>query len=427
MSAPSRPAVTDIGSRATFRSFANRGYALLWLANLLSYTPRWMQLTLATWLILELTDSPWLVALVGFFSSMPMLVFGLLGGVLADRVRRQRLLVLLQSANVAFSLLLTLVLAAGVVRIWHVYMVILITGASWALGSPARRALIFDLLGTTDITNAVALDSVGMNVSRMCGPAFAGVLITTMGVTGGFVVVTLIYAVGLLLLWLLRVTQRQGLVRRQQNLGRNVVEGLRYVRQEPMLQAVICITIIMNFLLFPYMQMVPIVARDVLHVDPILMGFLQGGEGFGALVGSLWLASAATIRYHGRVYLVGSIVCVLALLLFSISRWYIVSFPILFILGLGSAGFGTMQSTIVMLVAKEEMRGRALGVVSLAIGAGPLGSLALGAMADAISPIFALRMFALLGMLALGLTTLFLPVIADRTQPSWLAPSRDTG
>ena len=216
-------------------------------------------------------------------------------------------------------------------------------------------------------------------------------------------------------------------MRRQQNIGRNVVEGLRYVRQEPMLQAVIYITIIMNFLLFPYMQMVPIVARDVLHVDPILMGFLQGGEGFGALVGSLWLASAATIRYHGRVFLVGSIVCVLALLLFSISRWYIVSFPTLFILGLGSAGFGTMQSTIVMLVAKEEMRGRALGVVSLAIGAGPLGSLTLGAMADAISPIFALRMFALLGMFALGLTTLFLPVIADRTQPSWLAPSRDTG
>lgn len=149
----------------------------LWLANFLSYTPRWMQLTLLAWLILELTDSPWLVALVGFFSSIPMLMFGLLGGVLADRFHRQRLLVVLQVINVVASLLLTFVLAAGMVEVWHGYGVILVTGTSWALGFPARRALIVDLLGSKGIANAVALDAIGMNGSRVIGPAMAGAMI----------------------------------------------------------------------------------------------------------------------------------------------------------------------------------------------------------------------------------------------------------
>ena len=149
-----------------------------------------------------------------------------------------------------------------------------------------------------------------------------------------------------------------------------------------------------------------------------MMGILQGAEGFGALLGAAAIASAVSLNYHGRIFSGGSLLTLLALLLFSISRWYIVSLPTLLILGLGMAGFGTMQSTIVMLVAKEEIRGRALGIVSLAIGAGPFGSLFLGAMASAVSPIFALRLNALLGLILLALVSLLLPSITDRTQPA---------
>ncbi len=422
VTAPSRSAAANQRSWGLFRAFANRGYLRLWIANFLSYTPRWMQLTFLAWLILELTNSPWYVALIGFFSSMPMLVFGLLGGLLADRFNRRRLLLVLQTANVVINLLFTLLLAAGAMRVWQGYLVILVTGSSWALGFPSRRALIFDLLGTSDITNAVALDSVGMNASRILGPACAGALITLVGVTGGFVIVTATYALGLLLLFTLRLQQDERLTPRRENIVRNLIEGFRYISQDRVMMADVYITVAMNFLLFPYMQMIPVLARDVLHVGPTLMGFLQGAEGVGALIGSLGLAAFTMVRYHGRVFVMGSLVGLLALLVLSMSRWYIISFPAMLILGIGTAGFGTMQSTIVMLMSKEDMRGRALGVISLAIGAGPLGSLVLGAIADAISPVFALRLHALLGIIVLSLIVLVLPTIMDRTEPVLRSP-----
>jgi MFS family permease len=235
-----------------------------------------------------------------------------------------------------------------------------------------------------------------------------------------------LYALGLALLMTLRVNQVERLARQSQGVVRNLAEGLRYAGQNPVIKADIYITVIMNFLLFPYVQMVPVLARDVLRVGPTLMGLLQSAEGVGALVGSIAIASFASINYHGRYFVIGSITALLALAGFSMTQWYIVSFPLLFVVGMGTACFGTMQSTIVMLSASDEMRGRALGVISLAIGSGPLGSLALGAVADAVSPVFAIRAHALMGVILLSLTVLVIPAIMDRTEPAWQAPPGST-
>jgi MFS family permease len=415
----------DVPPRQTFRAFANRQYVRLWLSNFLSYTARWMQMILLPWLILELTDSPWLVALVGFFSSIPMLVLGLPGGVLADEMNRKRLLFVTQAANVVASLLLTVLLAAEAVQVWHAYVVTLINGACWALSMPARRAMVFDLLGASGVTNAVALDMVGMNGSRMLGPALGGALITLVGVTGGCIVISLFYAIGLVLLGSLHVHQMHRPTSSRRQIGRNLLEGFRYVREHQTILATIYITVVMNMLLFPYMPMVAVMARDVLHVDPLLMGALQAAEGLGALAGAIGIAATVTIHHHGRIFWGGSLLALGALLLFSLSRWYVLSFPALLCLGFGTAGFGTMQTAIVMLVAKEDLRGRALGVISLAIGAGPLGSLLIGAVADAVSPVFALRMSALLGIIAMACIALVFPTIIDRTQTPVPAGQRE--
>ena len=412
----------DVHLRRTFQAFTNRGFVRLWLANFLLYTSRWMQMTLLAWLILDLTDSPFLVALVGFFSSAPMFLLGLVGGVLADRVRRQRLLSLTQGTNVTSSFMLTLLLSTGALQVWHAYIAILITGACWALDTPSRRAVIYDLLGLEGVTNAVALDAVGMNASRMCGPALAGVLITQTGVTGGYLVITVFCSIAWMLLWSLRIPQGPRPERRQQSVWRNLLEGFRFVRENQIIKATLYITVVMNVLLFPYVQMVPIIARDILHVDAALMGMLQAAEGLGALVGAVLIAAAVRLHYHGRVFLGGSLLALVGLLVFSMTRWYILSLPVLLLLGLGTAGFGAMQSTIIMLAAREEMRGRALGVLSLAIGTGPFGSLLMGATASAIHPVFTLRMSALLGLVALALIMVFMPALTERTQPVRVSP-----
>jgi MFS family permease len=412
----------DVRLKRTFQAFANRGYVRLWLANFLLYTSRWMQMTLLAWLILDLTDSPFLVALVGFFSSAPMFLLGLVGGILADRVHRQRLLSLTQGTNVTSSFILTLLLSTGAVQVWHAYMAILITGACWALDTPSRRAVIYDLLGLEGVTNAVALDAVGMNASRMCGPALAGVLITLTGVTGGYVVITFFCSIAWMLLWSLRIPQRPPPERRQQGIWRNLLEGFRFVRGDQTIKATLYITVVMNVLLFPYVQMVPIIARDILHVDAALMGVLQASEGLGALVGAVLIASAVRLHYHGRVFLGGSLLALIGLLVFSMSRWYMLSLPVLLVLGLGTAGFGAMQSTIIMLAAREDMRGRALGVLSLAIGTGPFGSLLMGAAASAMHPVVVIRMNALLGIVSLMFIMMLMPALTARTQPVRVLP-----
>ncbi len=293
----------------------------------------------------------------------------------------------------------------------------MVTGIAWALSFPSRRALVHDLLGSSELTNAIALDTIGLNVSRMLGPALAGVLIDVAGVSGGFVVMTIGNVLGLLLVYLLEVPRRQREMQDRQSILKNLIEGFAYVRTEPIIMAIIWITLFINLLLFSYSTMVPIIARDILHVGPALIGALLAGEGLGALVGSMYIASAINLRYHGRIYVGGSLLALIGLLAFSLSSWYIVSFPIMMALGLGTSGFATMQSAIVMLVAKADMRGRALGVVSLAIGGGPLGSLLVGAVAESISPVFAVRINALMGIIILALITLCIPSIMDRIRP----------
>ncbi len=405
---------TPVGARQvrtarTFRAFQSPGYRLLWASNVSTYASQWMQVTLLTWLVLDLTDSPLRVSLIGFFGSFPLLALGIFGGMLSDLVDRRKLIRTTQTVNLLAATTLAALLATGSVQPWQAYLMALVTGVGVALDFPSRRALMLDMLGAAGVTNAVALDTVAFNISRIVGPVLAGALIDLSGVTGGFVAVSFCYLVAVAMAWRLKAPQAKRRLTSDSGVLHNLAEGLRYVRASPTITAVVLITVIMNLLLFNYTQMVPVVARDVLQVGPGLMGVLMAAEGIGALAGAVVIASASNLKYLGRLYAGGSFLALMALLLFALSRWYALSFPALLVLGLGTACFGTMQSTIVMLTAREEMRGRALGVVSLAIGASPLGALLVGAVADAFSAPFAIGLNAALGIGLLALVLALVP------------------
>ena len=399
----------------TFHAFRSPGYRYLWPANFIAYTSRLMQLTLLSWFVLETTDSPWLVSLVGFFSMIPMFLLGMLGGVLADTVSRRRLLLATQAASLASVLIMTALLLTGAARFWHAYPIVLVIGVAWALDMPSRRSLMHDLVGRSGVINAVALDSMGMAGSMMLAPALAGFLITLTGVTGGHAAVALLYLVSLALLSRLDAPGARSPRAGGTGLLHDLVLGLRYVAGHRVLRSMLVITVLMNLLMFPYMQMVPVMARDVLGVGPGLMGILQAGSGVGSLVGAVFIASALNIRYHGRLYLAGSGFSFAALLVFSVSRWYSVSLPTLVAMGIGVAAFATMQTSMTMLMVNDEMRGKALGVVSLAIGAGPFGALLLGAVANLTGISSALEMNAAAGLVCVGLVGLLMPVLRQPT------------
>ncbi len=400
----------------TFRAFQNRDYRLLWPANLLLYTARWMQMTTLGWLVLVLTDSPFRVALVGFFAWSPMFFLGMVGGFLADSADRKRVLAIAQGVSLVSAVAMALLLISESERFWHAYLVISVVGVAWALDMPSRRSAIPDLLGRAGVTNGVALDSVGMSASMLLGPILAGTLITLVDPAGTYVAIALLYAVSLVLLMPLRLTP--GMRSRG---GASVFEdlalGLRYIAGNATLRATLLITVLMNLLLFPYKHLVPVMARDVLHVGPGLMGVLQAASGLGALIGAVVIASALDIRYRGRLFIGGSMFALTALLLFSLSRSYFLSLPTLVALGFGTAGFSTMQSSIVMLVAREDMRGKALGVTSLAIGVGPIGALLVGGIASALTASLAIGFMAGAGILCLGLIAALMPSLRQRVEP----------
>ena len=432
---PDTPSIARrrVRSIRTFQAFYNPGYRSLWAGSFLSQVGRWIQVTLLSWLVLTLTDSPWQVALVGFFSLAPQPLLGLVGGVLADRVDRRMVLVSTQSANMLATAGLMALLLTDSAQYWHAYPTILVSGIGQSLDNPTRRSAMHDLVGTSGLTNAIALDTMAFNASRLVGPTVAGGLIALVDVSGGYVVVTALYTAAVMLMWSLRLSGGPGRYRGAESMIRNLVDGFRYVRGHTTILAALLVTAMMNLVVFSYFQMVPVIGRDTLGVGPGLIGVLMAADGVGGLVGAILVASAATIRYHGRVYMAGSALALVALLMFAISQWYLLSISLLVTLGLGAAGFGTMQATIVLLAAREDMRGRALGVTSLAIGSGPLGMLMVGGIASAVSPAFAVGLNAVIGLVFMGLIGLLMPslwrqpVTRDALDPEPAADAESPG
>ncbi|MQF66239.1 MFS transporter [SAR202 cluster bacterium AC-647-P02_OGT_505m] len=417
----------------TFDAFNSPNYRLLWGTNSAMYVSRWMQMTTLSWFVLEQTDSAFSVGLVGFFGMVPFLVLGIFGGYLADVLDRKLLIAVTQFLNLISAVIMCVLLTFGTVEYWYAYIAIIIPGIGWSLDMPSRRSLIMDIMGPQGLTNGVALDSVGMHTSKMIGPALAGALIAFTGVEGSYILLSIVMSVGCFLF--LRVNQPNRPNQLQKSVGTtpginnsdkkrlanevfsNLSEGFKYAFSNQTIVAVIVITVFMNLLLFPYMQMVTVVSKNILHVGPLLMGILMASDGLGALVGSTLIASRNKMLYHGRFFLYGSILSLIALTVFSMSTWYLLSLPLLLILGIGTSGFGTMQSAIVLLVSRPEIRGRALGVVTLAIGAGPIGSLVVGAVSEWIGPADALLFNSILGLILVCLSGVFFPSIRGQIIP----------
>mgnify|MGYP003319727196 FL=1 len=393
-------------------------------------------MTTLSWFVLDRTDSAFSVGLVGFFGMVPFLVLGIFGGYLADVLDRKLLIAVTQFLNLISAVIMCVLLSLDIVEYWYAYIAIIIPGLGWSLDMPSRRSLIMDIMGPQGLTNGVALDSVGMHISKMIGPALAGALIAFTGVQGSYILLSVVMAVGCLLFLKVSQPDRPNQIAKskissgttsdlagssERKLMRevfsNLAEGFKYAFSSQTIVAVIVITVFMNLLLFPYMQMVTVVSKNILFVGPLLMGILMASDGLGALVGSTLIASRNKMVYHGRIFLYGSIISLIALMVFSMSSWYLVSLPLLLILGIGTSGFGTMQSAIVLLVSRSELRGRALGVVTLAIGAGPIGSLVVGAVSEWIGPANALLFNSIIGLVLVCLSGLFLPSIRGQIIP----------
>ena len=410
-----------LSAQRTLRAFNDSSFRALWTANLLIYSSRWIQVTVLGWFVLDKTDSPLLIALVGFFGWAPVFALSLFGGVLADAFNRKVIIISTQVLAFITALSMVVLIMTGQDEFWHAYPVIMVTGLVWSLDMPSRRSAIYDLLGMSGVTNGVALDSGGMSASRVIGPALGGFLTVLVGFSGAYIVVCVFYFFAIILVGRVNILSREFDNNFQLTILDDLKTGLVYVATNRVILGVVLTTMVMNLFMFPFVYLVPIIARDVLGVGVSLMGMLQSFTGIGSLLGAVIVASIVDIKYHGRIFLLGSIVSIIALVLFSFSDWYLVSLLFLLILGFGHSGFSTMQSTTVMLMSRSDIRGKALGVVNLAIGSQPFGALLIGALAERFGPASAITIQGSVAgiciiVIMVSLQSLWGPFPADRSR-----------
>ena len=358
----------------------SKGFKPTMMSQGLVFTGRMMELPLMGWWVLQETESAWWVAMVGVFRFAPLFAFGIFAGLIADRANRWRVLVTTQAARVLVVAVLLVLIMTDAIEPWHMFLGILALGWTMAAEMPSRKALVLDLVGPQNLHTANTLDLGIITLGAIVGPLMGGVLIDLTGFGGAFLALLLVYALSLFAVTQIRV-QVPRIGPSSEPLWQSLVSGLRYSLGNRPILGVLAATVIMNAFGFSFLQLLPVMARDHLNVGAGLMGLLASGFALGQLIGAIIQVPFINIRYHGHIYVLGSMVLLVSVIAFALSPWFPLSYMLLLLGGIGTAGFATMQTTIILLSAAPEMRGRTMGIIVLCIGASPLGILEMGAMA----------------------------------------------
>jgi MFS family permease len=359
----------------------NRPFRLLWFSNLFFFGGVWTQTLVLGWLAWETTHSDFLLAVFGAVRLAPLLL-GPFAGAFADRHNRVRLLVIACSWALAAASVVATLASLGKAS----YGVLLVGGLALGLAQspsqPARASLVLDLVGPRNLSNANALNSMALNMTQVIGPAAGGLLINGLGAPAALWVSTIWYAVSLVLLLPLRglgqvVHQYTG------SSVRMVISGLRAICRNRMAATVLLVTLAANILVWPIAQsFIPVFAQESLGLDAAGLGWLLTCSGLGGLAGSLVIAWLGDFRFKGGLFVFGTAAWGALWALFAVSRSPAASFVLMTGIGVLSAAFGVLQTTLLLMATDVRLHGRALGVQELAIGVMPVTSLVLGAFAQ---------------------------------------------
>ena len=410
MDAPARPRPARTRSRpGRFALFRRADFLRIWLAGGFSGTIRWLE-TLAIGLYtFHETGSPFLVTVMLFARTLPSMLLGAPVGALAARLDRKRLLainfaVLTVAAAVLFALAHT-----GQLELWHVAAGAALSGCTWAMDHPVRRTLLGEIAGNRRLAVAMSLDMATVHATRAIGPIAGGALLHWHGIAGVYALAVLLNGASFLNATRLRHRGAREAPSPTLRFARVLSDGIAFARGNPVVLAVLTVTLIVNLFGFSYISIAPVIGEEVLGLDPVRVGFMMATEGLGAFLGSLALATYVRPAWYRPVYGVGAAGFLAMVFLFSLSTWYVASFPILFLAGVSVAGFAAMQGTLLMHGTPPEMRSRLMGLLTLSIGFAPLGILLVGALSEWLGPARTLTVTSLAGLATLAAATLVWP------------------
>jgi len=390
--------------RRIFKAFHYRDFRLMWVGACTSSIGTWMQIVAQGWLIYRLSHSAFLLAIDQFLGGIPIFLFSLIGGVVADRVERRKILLTSQYIQMASAATLTVLVATARVHVWQILCLSFASGFAQAFGGPAYSALIPTLVDREDMPNAIALNSIQFNLAVTVGPALAGQTLAKLGETWCFGLNALSFVAPVISLMMIRSPFLPPTT--TETMFASLKQGIRFVRRQGSMVALIVLAFCMTALAMPMRTYIPVFVKDIFHRGPETYGNLLSLMGVGSICGSLAVASLGNMRNKGR-FAITTLICLgIGIAVFALSKSLPLSYGMLVVVGASMMAVFATVTSLVQLIVTNEMRGRVMSVYNCAFRGGmPMGNLLSGWLVPVFS---APKVLAVNGVLLVAMALYFL-------------------
>ena len=414
---PSRPgsgAGHGFLSGGPLKPFSYPRFRLFWAASLASVMPFVMGMAARGWLVLVLTDSPFMVTAVQGVLMLPMALLTPFGGVVADRLNRKMVLITSDAANLLILLGLTLLLLLDIVQVWHVFVLAFLNGTAFSMSTPTRATVIHDVVGQGDLAKGVAVYTTVFSIAQLAGPALAGYLMGRSPDQLGwaFLAASAFLVPAMVFLMPLRIPNRAatlGVVR--PSVMQSMGEGLSHVRASSLLVGLLLMSVVFAVFGVPYQTVLPVFARDILDAGPGGLGMLLTAGGAGAIIGSFIVALFSTTRQMQALIFATGFAFGPTIILFAFSPYFPTSLVLALGVGLMIQVFGVTTFALIQVGSPTNIRGRVVSILMLAWGLGPVGMFLLGFGAEVLNPEIALVIMGTISFILIGFLILVIPAL----------------
>jgi len=379
----------------TFSSLQHPNFRLWFGGQIVSLIGTWMQATAQGYLVYELTASPMMLGIVGFANGIPVWLFSLFAGTVADHISRRKMLLITQGSMMVLAFILAVLTFSGTVRAWHIILLALLLGTANAFDAPGRQSFVVDLVPKQELTNAIALNSSVFNLGTIIGPAAAGLVYAWLGPGWCFTINGLSFIAVLLALALMKIAAKPPLRPAQGSLAHTLTEGVRYSFKDANIRVMLVMLTASAVFGFGLLALMPAWATGVLGGDVRTNGLLLSARGLGSLSAALMIAYLGARIIRGRLWSIGSLVMPVSLLLFALFRLLPVSLLMLVLMGWSLMTVVNLTNALIQTHVPDELRGRVMSVYILLFQGGfPIGSLVAGWLAGLTSEALAVFVFA---------------------------------
>lgn len=383
-----------IGGGGTFRVMRHRNFALFWFGFLVSNAGAWIQSVAQGWLVYELSDSAVWLGAIGFVRAFPLILLAPLGGAVADRFSKRRILYMTQTVMMGAALALGTLTVLGRIQVWHVLLLSALSATAQAFDQPTRQSLIPRLVEKRDLHAAISLNAIAFNGAAVFGPSLAGVLVPLVGLAGCFYINAASFAAVFLALMLMTFPPHTGSQSRT-SLWADLIEGLKFVAHDPIILGLISMAGVTSFFARTYQQFIPVYAKDVMAGGVGLAGLMQSAPSLGTIIFMLAVASMGEIQWKGKLLLGSGFGFCGALILFAWTRNPILALAVLVVVGGFNMTWQTTVNTLLQTNVSDEMRGRVMASYTVtALAMMPLGQGPMGVAIDQLGPSWALTLAA---------------------------------